>query len=290
MPEDKEDIMRIANINNRLVLGTDSGYVDVEDASGGAFGSDPQAVYAQWGEFSEWASSFDPAGAPAVDAGEDAVWGSPAPQPGQVFAIGLNYSEHAKESGMDLPPSPTVFTKFPSSVTGHNRGVVHPGGSIDWEVELVVVIGKQADFVKEAEAWDHIAGVAIGQDLSERELQLSGGVPQFSLGKSYRGFAPIGPELVTLDALPSPLDLEIGCRLETGEVLQQSRTSNLIFDIPFLVAHLSSVCSLRPGDVIFTGTPPGVGAARTPKRFLEVGEVLVSWVEGIGELRTPIVR
>lgn len=281
--------MRIANIDGRLALATDGGYVDVASAGDGSFGPDAQSVYGEWEAFRKWAGELDTAALPRIAVSDETRWESPVPEPRQVFAIGLNYSEHAGESNMELPPTPAVFTKFPSSITGHDRPVVMPDGSVDWEVELVVVIGERADFVSEEDAWKHIAGVTIGQDLSERQLQLSGGVPQFSLGKSYRGFAPIGPELVTVDELPDRENLEIGCRLEGGEILQQGRTKDLIFTIPALIAHLSSVCPLLPGDVIFTGTPSGVGAAREPQKFLQAGDVLISWIEGVGTLRTPMV-
>lgn len=281
--------MRIANIDGRLALAVQSGYIDVADASGGDFGPDPQAVYENWEEFAKWARAVDTSASEVKVVSDDAVLGAPVPRPRQVFAIGLNYRDHAAESNFDLPTTPTVFTKFPTSISGHNHPVEMPAGSVDWEVELVAVIGKRCDFVDEADAWDHVAGLTVGQDLSERQLQLSGPVPQFSLGKSYRGFAPMGPQLVTVDELPDRDNLEIGCSLEGGEVLQKGRTADLIFSIPQLIAHLSSVCPLLPGDVIFTGTPSGVGGARTPQKFLQPGEVLVSWIEGIGTLRNPMI-
>jgi 2-keto-4-pentenoate hydratase/2-oxohepta-3-ene-1,7-dioic acid hydratase in catechol pathway len=182
-----------------------------------------------------------------------------------------------------------VFTKFPTSLTGHDQAVTLPADTVDWEVELVAVVGTRCDYVSEADAWGHIAGVTVGQDLSERGLQLAGPAPQFSLGKSYRGFAPTGPELVTVDELPDRDDLEIGCALEGGEVLQKGRTADLIFTVPQLVAHLSAVCPLLPGDLIFTGTPSGVGGARKPPKFLRPGDVLTSWIEGVGTLRTPMI-
>lgn len=281
--------MRTANIDGRLVLAVAGGYLDVAQVSGGAFGSDPQEIYADWDSFVEWAATVDASAHPLVGLSEETVWGAPVPRPRQVFAIGLNYREHAAESNLAPPATPAVFTKFPTSLTGHEQAVTHPGGSVDWEVELVVVIGRRCDFVGEADAWDHVAGVTVGQDLSERQLQRSGPAPQFSLAKSYRGFAPLGPEVVTVDELPDRDDLEIGCRLEGGEVLQKGRTADLIFSIPQLIAHLSSVCPLLPGDIIFTGTPSGVGGARKPPKFLEPGDVLVSWVGGVGTLRNPIV-
>ncbi|WP_280248161.1 fumarylacetoacetate hydrolase family protein [Nocardia abscessus] len=281
--------MRIANIDGRLVLAIAREYIDVATASEGAFGSDAQDIYQQWNEFTTWARALDTDGLPRVDITDTSVWEAPAPRPRQVFAIGLNYRDHADESQMQLPPSPTVFTKFPTSIGGHNQPVMLPNESVDWEVELVVVIGKTADRVQAEAAWSHIAGFTIGQDLSDRRLQLTGPAPQFSLAKSHRGFAPLGPQVVTVDELNDPHNLEINCALESGEVLQKARTSELIFPIPQLVEHLSSVCPLLPGDLIFTGTPAGVGAARNPQRFLRPGDVLISRIEGLGVLRTPLV-
>ncbi len=160
--------------------------------------------------------------------------------------------------------------------------------TVVWEVELVVAIGRRAYEVSETMAWDHVAGLMVGQDLSERVLQLAGPAPQFSLGKSYPGFAPLGPWLVTPDAVDNPDDLELGCRLGE-EVLQLGRTRDLIFSVSELIARLSAVCPLLPGDIIFTGTPSGVGGARTPPRFLPPGGVLTSRIEGIGELRNTFV-
>jgi 2,4-diketo-3-deoxy-L-fuconate hydrolase len=281
--------VRIANIDGRLALAGGSGYVDVAQASAGAFGPDPQAIYDVWPEFTNWACSVDSSTQSSFEATERSEWGPPAPRPRQVFAIGLNYRAHASEAQVEAPPTPSVFTKFPTSLTGHECPVALPAGSVDWEVELVAVIGRRCDFVGVDDAWDHIAGLTVGQDLSERQLQLAGSAPQFSLGKSYRGFAPLGPELVTVDEFRDPDNVELGCRLDGGAILQQGRTSDLIFSVPQLVAHLSSVCPLLPGDLIFTGTPSGVGAARNPPMFLKPGDLLVSWVEGIGTLRTPMV-
>jgi 2,4-didehydro-3-deoxy-L-rhamnonate hydrolase len=281
--------VRIANISGRLALAAGDAYVDVARASDGAFGPDPQGVYDNWQDFTGWAGSVDVSNHPRFEVTRESVWGPPVPRPRQVFAIGLNYRGHAAEVQLEAPSAPAVFTKFPTSLTGHECPVRLPAGSVDWEVELVAVIGRRCDFVDAEAAWGYVAGLTVGQDLSERELQLAGPVPQFSLGKSYRGFAPLGPELVTVDEFPNPDDLELGCRLEGGEILQKGRTSDLIFSVPQLVAELSSVCPLLPGDLIFTGTPAGVGLARNPKTFLRPADVLVSWVEGVGTLRNPMV-
>ncbi|GCE44343.1 Fumarylacetoacetate hydrolase family protein [Rhodococcus wratislaviensis] len=277
--------MRIANLAGRLVLVTDTGAVDVEEASRGQFGPDPTAIYRQWPDFTAWAASTElPSGRPY----DDAELGAPVPEPGQVFAIGLNYRAHATESGFDFPVEPPVFTKFRTSITGPVGDLALPGETVDWEAELVVVIGREARHVAAADAWDHVAGLTVGQDYSERTRQLVAPAPQFSLGKSFPGFAPIGPVVVTLDELPDPADLEIGCSIN-GEQVQKARTSDLIFPIPVLIERLSAVLPLQPGDLIFTGTPSGVGGGRTPKRFLVPGEEVLTWIEGIGALRQRCV-
>ena len=278
--------MRVANVNNRLALLSDAGYVDVETASGGRLPSDPQRAFDDWASLRSWADS-EPEGPLVADTSEVAL-GAPVPAPRQVFAIGLNYRDHVTEAGLGVPEAPSVFTKFPTCVTGPHDRVLLPEGSVDWEVELVVALADRCYQVTEADAWSHVAGVMVGQDISERHLQLAGPAPQFCLGKSFSGFGPTGPVLVTPDELADPDDMELGCRLEDGEVLQKGRTSDLIFSVPELIAHLSSVCPLLPGDLIFTGTPSGIGMVRTPPKFLGPGDVLVSWLEGVGTLRNPM--
>ncbi|MEV0847806.1 fumarylacetoacetate hydrolase family protein [Streptomyces sp. NPDC049954] len=279
--------MRMANIGGRLTLVTPRGPVDVAGASGGRFGPDPQDAFRDWAGFASWAAgALSTAAVSEPEAG--AVRGAPVPAPRQIFAIGLNYRDHCAEAGLAVPGEPAVFTKFVTSLTGPEHDVELPEGWVDWEVELVVVIGREAHRVSRADAWSYVAGLTAGQDLSERRLQLAGPAPQFSLGKSYPGFAPLGPELVTPDEFADPDDLELGCGLAGGEVFQKSRTSQMVFDVPELVERLSAVCPLLPGDLIFTGTPAGVGGARDPKRFLRPGEVLESWIEGVGTLRNTM--
>lgn len=159
---------------------------------------------------------------------------------------------------------------------------------MDWEVELVVVIGRTAHQISEDEAWDHVAGLTIGQDISERVSQLAGPAPQFSLGKSFPNFAPVGPWLVTPDAVADRDDLRLGCAID-GETVQDGRTRDLIFPVARLVAELSRTITFRPGDLVFTGTPAGVGLGRDPQRFLRPGNELTSWIEGIGEMRQTFV-
>lgn len=274
--------MIIANLANRLTTFVEGGAVDVETASGGQFSADPALVFDRWAEFQAWAAGLGARGPGQVEADQ---LGAPSPRPSQVFGMSLNYRDHATESGQDLPELPSAFTKFPSCIVGPDVEVELAGPTTDWEVELVVVIGRETRGVDAERAWDAVAGLTVGQDLSERTRQLHGPLPQFSLGKSFAGYGPTGPWLVTPDELTDRDDIGLRCALD-GELVQDSRTSELIFSVPELIAYLSSVCTLRPGDLIFTGTAAGVGFAQSPQRFLEPGQELVSEVDGIGQLRT----
>jgi 2-keto-4-pentenoate hydratase/2-oxohepta-3-ene-1,7-dioic acid hydratase in catechol pathway len=274
--------MRFANLAGRMVVVTDEGAVDVFTASAGRFGPDPASAFDAWDDLRAWAAAADLGPGEPFDGHR---LGPPSPAPRQCFGIGLNYAGHAAESGAPAPGFPPTFTKFPSCLAGPYATVELPSDGVDYEVELVVVIGRRAHRVAAGEAWAFVAGLTVGQDLSERAVQLRPPVPQFSLGKSFPGFGPTGPWLVTPDELDDPDDLRLWCALD-GETLQDSRTSDLIFSVPRLIEALSGIIPLLPGDVIFTGTPPGVGMARTPKRFLRAGETLVSTVEGIGSITT----
>jgi 2-keto-4-pentenoate hydratase/2-oxohepta-3-ene-1,7-dioic acid hydratase in catechol pathway len=283
--------VRIANLAGRLVLVDGERALDVEAASDGRFSADPQAVYDQWSAFATWAATatFDKAVPFAVD-----DLRAPTPAPRQIFAIGLNYRDHAKESGQAIPDSPLVFTKFVTSLTGPTATITLPEGSVDWEVELVAVIGEEAFHVAAEDAWRHVAGLTVGQDISERKTQLRGPAPQFSLGKSFPGFAPIGPFVVTIDEISDPDSLRIQTELSGEGVegvlsLQDGNTRDLIFSVPQLIESLSAVLPLLPGDIIFTGTPAGVGMGREPRLFLRPGQVLTSTIEGIGQLRNETV-
>ncbi len=275
--------MKLANHDGRLAIVLSDGVVDVATASDGRFNSDPMAAYDAWDELVAWAVSATTPTGPL----DEAKLGNPAPRPRQVFAIGLNYRSHAEESGMAIPAVPATFTKYPASLSGPFDDIEVHGDAVDWEVELVAVIGRQADRVTEADAWAHVAGVTVGQDISDRTLQFAAGM-QFSLGKSRRGYGPMGPWLVTPDELSDPDDLALGCSVD-GETVQDARTSDLIFGVRQLVAELSAVLPLLPGDVIFTGTPAGVGMARQPPRSLQPGQVLETWIEGIGTIRNRCV-
>jgi 2-keto-4-pentenoate hydratase/2-oxohepta-3-ene-1,7-dioic acid hydratase in catechol pathway len=283
--------VRIANLAGRLVLVDGERALDVEHASDGRFSSDPQAVYERWDAFTAWAEGVDLRDA-APFSTDDLL--APTPAPRQIFAIGLNYRDHAEESGQAIPDSPLVFTKFVSSLAGPTATITLPDGSVDWEVELVAVIGERAYHVAAADAWNHIAGLTVGQDISERQTQLRGPAPQFSLGKSFPNFSPIGPFVVTVDEFADRDSLRIQSELSGDGVdgvvsLQDGNTRNLIFSVPELIERISSVLPLLPGDIIFTGTPAGVGMGRDPRMFLRPGQVLTSTIQGIGQLRNATV-
>jgi 2-keto-4-pentenoate hydratase/2-oxohepta-3-ene-1,7-dioic acid hydratase in catechol pathway len=276
--------MRLANLAGRLVVVDGDTSFDVERLSGGRFASDPQAVFPRWDEFLAWAGSAPLAEGTPID---PAQLGSPAPRPQQIFAVGLNYRDHVDEVGL-AHDVPVVFTKYVSSITGPYDDVVHPGGELDWEVELVVVVGRGGRDIAEADAWSHVAGVTVGQDFSERITQHVGATPQFSLGKSFPGFAPMGPVLVTPDELVDRDDIPLET-LVNGERVQSSRTSMMVSSVSALISQLSAITTLLPGDAIFTGTPSGVGLGMVPPRFLEIGDQVTTRIEGVGEMRNRIV-
>lgn len=278
--------MRLINLAGRAALEQGGTAVDIEKASAGLFSSDIQDVLEHWDAFRSWAVTLDEAEGQSF---APADLEAPVGRPGQIFAIGLNYRSHAEETGLDIPDTPMVFTKFASSITGPYNDIVMPPGSVDWEVELVVVIGRRADRVPPEQAWDYIAGLTVGQDLSERDLQVKPPAPQqFNLAKSYPGFAPLGPALVTPDEFDDPDDLEVSCAIDDQQV-QKGRTGDLIFSVPALVSYLSGILPLSPGDLIFTGTPSGIGAALNPPRYLRHGELLTTSIEGIGTMRNRMV-
>ena len=278
--------MRIANVAGRLVIIVDGGAIDVERASSGRFDAQPQAIYPRWAEFLGWASTLNGA---EVSEFDESTLQAPSPAPAQVFAIGLNYGAHAVEAGFQVPEVPITFTKFPSCITGPHGELPIPGEHVDWEVELVVVIGARAQAVPVDDAWKYVAGLTVGQDYSERRVQSFGESPQFSLGKSFPGFGPTGPWLVTVDEFDDPGDLELQC-LVNGELMQSGRTRDMILPVAGLISRLSMVCPLLPGDLIFTGTPDGVGAARNPPRFLKPGDAVESRIAGIGSISQVCVE
>lgn len=273
--------VRLANVAGRASVVVGGGLVDVERRSGGRLAADPMAALAAWDALAAWASGLRPGDAETP--AEEGAFGPPVPRPTKVFAIGVNYRAHAAEAGMELPKAPMVFTKFPSCLVGPRADVVLSSAWVDWEVELVVVVGRGGARIPAGRALEHVAGYAVGQDISDRRLQFSDNPPQFSLGKSIDTFGPLGPAVVSLDAVGDPNDLAIACDVG-AERMQDARTSDLIFAVPELVAYLSARCTLAPGDLVFTGTPSGVGSTRKPRRYLRAGEVITSTIEHLGTL------
>jgi 2-keto-4-pentenoate hydratase/2-oxohepta-3-ene-1,7-dioic acid hydratase in catechol pathway len=284
--------MRIANLKGRAVLVGDGKALDIERASDGRFGPAPLSIYEHWDAFTQWSLGVDLAAATPFDENE---LDAPVPNPSQVFAIGLNYRDHADEAKLAHPDDIVVFTKFASSLAGPNVAVELPSDKVDWETELVVVIAHEAHEISESQARSVIAGYAIGQDYSERAVQGRGPAPQFSFGKSYPNFAPFGPAVVTLDELDNPDALRIGAVLSGPSAaghddpwtIQDGTTADLIFSVTRIIADLSQVVTLRPGDIIFTGTPAGVGMARGV--FLKPGDVVTSTIQGLGSMRNELV-
>ena len=262
------------------------GLVDVEERSGRRFSADPMAAMRDWAPLADWARGLRAGDATAVLRTEEL--GPPVPRPAKVFAIGVNYRAHVAEAGMELPKTPMVFTKFPSCLAGPSADVVLSSAFVDWEVELVVVVGRGGWHIPEERALEHVAGYCVGQDISDRRLQFSDKPPQFCLGKSLDGFGPTGPAVVSLDEFADPNDLALTCDV-AGERMQDARTSDMIFGVPTLVAYLARHCTLEPGDLIFTGTPSGVGSTRNPRRYLRADEEIVSTIERIGTLRNRCV-
>ncbi len=271
----------LANVNGRAVLVRDGFYYDLERVSSGAFPADPRQAVARFADLASFQISGEPDGSMA-----ESRLGPPIPRPRQVFGIGFNYRDHADESGYQPQESPLVFAKFAGCVAGPTDDVVMHGASVDFEGELVVVLGAPARQVRAEDAWGYVAGLTVGQDFSDRSVQFAGEPPQFGLGKSFDGFGPIGPVLVSPERFDDPEDLAIETKVN-GEVRQLDRTSSMVFSVGALIEHLSAVLTLYPGDLIFTGTPDGVGYPDGP--YLSHGDVVTTTIEGIGTLTNRCV-
>jgi 2-keto-4-pentenoate hydratase/2-oxohepta-3-ene-1,7-dioic acid hydratase in catechol pathway len=213
---------------------------------------------------------------------------APLANPPRVFAIGLNYRDHAIESGMEIPTTPVVFFKLTTSIIGPGEAIVLPKNSTkpDYEAEFAFVIAKGGFRIPAAEWRNHVFGYTIVNDVSARDVQFA--TSQWSMSKSFPTFCPLGPAIVTADEIADPHALQIGLSID-GEMLQNSNTRELVFGIPELIEHLSSITPLLPGDIVSTGTPPGVGLGRNPKRWLKPGETVTVSIEGLGSLTNPVV-
>lgn len=232
-------------------------------------------------------AAIDPASLPVVDAGTRL--GACVAGTGKFICIGLNYADHAAESGMDVPPEPVIFMKATSAICGPNDPIIIPRKSqkTDWEVELAVIIGKTAKYVSEADAMSYVAGYAVTNDVSEREFQAER-AGQWTKGKSCDNFGQIGPWLVTRDEVADPQNLKMWLTVN-GKKMQDGSTRTMVYGVAHVVSYLSQFMSLQPGDVISTGTPPGVGLGMKPPRYLKAGEVVELGIEGLGQQRQDVI-
>ena len=281
---------RFGSVGGRAVLVADSlaGFVDIEKFSGGKLPSDPMACIERWSDVCSLAQSLASAKATELTPLDFNKLDCPVPRPRQIFAVGVNYKAHAAEMNHGLPKEPLVFTKFPSSLNRPHGQIKLVGEKCDFEAELVAVIAKGGRNISVTDAWSHVAGLCAGQDFSDRALQYANTPPQFSLGKSRAGFAAIGPYITDAATLATRGNLEMTCRV-SGEVMQHTQTDDMIFEIPDIIVYLSSICELFAGDVIYTGTPSGVGAGRTPQRFLRAGDIVETTIQDLGTLRNTCI-
>ncbi len=249
------------------------------DYTGEFFGTDGPARLARW--VAQQGSAL-----PAIP--PSTRLGSPVPRPTKIVCIGLNFTDHAKESGMAIPTEPILFFKSTSALTGPNDGLELPRGSVktDWEIELAVIVGKQVRYVSEAEAPSHVAGYCLHNDYSERAFQLERG-GQWVKGKSCDTFAPLGPFLATPDEIADVNALRMWLKVN-GQTKQDGTTANLAFKVPFLISYISQFMTLEPGDVISTGTPAGVGLGFKPPQYLKAGDVVELGIAGLGEQRQVV--
>lgn len=289
--------MRMANHDGRgaLIVRDDDGVgvdrvVDVERASDGALGSDPMLLsdLDHHPALREIAGRVVATEWPVLDM---AALGAPVPRPPKGFGVALNYRQHAIESGLALPTEPHLFGKMENCVCGPFDDIVVPTArhEVDYEAELVIVFGRTCKQATASEAWSYLAGVTCGQDISDRGEQFRLPVKQFTVAKTYDTFGPIGPFLVTADEFDDPNALAMEGRLN-GQVMQHTNTDDLIFDVPAIVEWLSRFITFVPGDLIWTGTPGGVGEAQKPPRFLRDGDVVETEIAGIGTMRNAVVE
>lgn len=274
-----------ANHDDRAVLVSGDGYWDIDKLSGGAVGPDPMAA------LDHHRSLHDLAAKTATETPDGrldrSLLRAPVPRPGKVFGIGLNYRSHAAESSMDVPDNPVVFAKFPTCICGPFDTIDMRSDRVDYEGEVVVVIGPGGKDISADAAWDHVLGITAGQDISDRAVQMASKPPHFDLGKSFDTFGPIGPTIVSPDLLPNRDAIAVTCSVN-GDVRQHDTTANLIFSIPILIEYLSHITTLHTGDIIFTGTPAGVGMIS--KKLLRDGDMVTTTVEGIGTMENRCRR
>ena len=276
---------RLANVDGRAALIEGDDYYDLAELSGGSLGPDPMTAIADPAQLSVLSATLS--GRTPTGRLAEVTLGPPVPSPQKSFAIGLNYQAHADEGGMEVPAAPLVFTKFPSCIVGPSADVEMRSDGCDYEGELLVVIGPGGKDIAKQDAWNHVVGLAVAQDISDRPAQFAAKPPHFDLGKSFDTFGPIGPVLVSVDEVADRDNLRIVTKVN-DEVRQDATTASMIFDVPTLIQYLSRITTLVTGDVIFTGTPEGIGAAQG--KFLQDGDVITTTIEGIGTISNRCVR
>ena len=276
---------KLANISGRAALVEGENYYDLETISNGDFNKDTSSALNDLNglkKLSSTLSEADPTGQL-----KDVEIGSPISAPKNCYAVGLNYRNHAEEAGMEIPSVPMVFTKHTTCLVGPNVNIEMRSDHVDYEAELVAVIGMSGKDISKDKAWDHVAGLCAGQDISDRTVQFSSKPAQFNLGKSFDTFGPMGPYLISPDGLEDKDSLNIECKVNE-EMRQKDNTSDLIFNVPSIISYLSEIVTLNTGDVIFTGTPGGVGVMEG--KFLKEGDTITTSIEGIGTLKNECKR
>ena len=275
---------KLGSNSGRAIFIKDDKYYDVNTISNGDISSNSVEALYDTEKLSQLyinLSDYEPCG----DIGDINL--DPPIIPTNVFAVGLNYKKHAEESNLEIPPFPMIFTKHSTCISGPKSDICMKSDMVDYEAELVFVIGKGGKDISKEDAWDHVAGLCVGQDISDRPVQFHATPPQFNLGKSFDTFGPIGPYLVSTDLFDNKESLKLQCWVN-DELRQETLTNDLIFDIPYLISYISEFITLNTGDVIFTGTPEGVGA--TQGKFLKDGDILKTTIEGIGTLENKCLK
>ena len=277
-------VYKLGSNSGRAIFIKDDKYYDVNTISNGDISSNSLKALSDTEKLSQLyinLNDYEPSGN-LSDINLD-----PPIIPTNVFAVGLNYKKHAEESNLEIPPFPMIFTKHSTCISGPKSDICMKSDMVDYEAELVFVIGKGGKDISKEDAWQHVAGLCVGQDISDRPVQFHATPPQFNLGKSFDTFGPIGPYLVSTDLFDNKESLKLQCWVN-DELRQETLTNDLIFDIPYLISYISEFITLNTGDVIFTGTPEGVGA--TQGKFLKDGDILKTTIEGIGTLENKCVK
>ena len=276
---------KLANVNGKSSLVYGESYYDINTISQGKISSDPSEVLDSLNDLHELSSNinnFEPTGLI-----ENSLLGAPVTNSRNCFAVGLNYRAHAEESGMEIPPFPMVFTKHTSCIVGPFDNIEMRSDIVDYEAELVLVIGKKGKNISKENAWDHVAGLTVGQDISDRAVQFHATPAQFNLGKSFDTFGPIGPYLVSPDSVANKNAVQLECHIN-NELRQESSTDDLIFTVPDIISYISEFLTLNTGDLIFTGTPSGVGA--TQGKLLKDGDIITTSIKEIGSIKNKCIR